>query len=226
MSPSPVVVYLRRSTNKNQKHSLDAQLASIEQFCKENSFKILKVFRETCSGATTDRPEFQEALRFAQRKKAPIIVKSLDRLGRNAEEVISLFSSEQFIVSDLGLNCDPSIIQSLAIYAQYERETISKRTKEGLKAAKAKGIQLGNPDLKKARVKAVKKTKQQADEFALSLHELFALNKGLSLSEQAKKLNQWNIPTRQGKQWTAQAIKNLQTRLKRLCKEEKLDDKK
>ena len=57
------------------------------------------------------------------------------------------------------------MIQMLAVFAEFERDRISERTKEGLAAAKVKGIKLGNPDLETLN----RRHRAEADVFALSM---------------------------------------------------------
>jgi DNA invertase Pin-like site-specific DNA recombinase len=57
-------------------------------------------------------------------------------------------------------------VHILAAMAQYEREQISKRTRDALQAAKARGIKLGNPRIAEAAELGVEAIKAAADQFA------------------------------------------------------------
>ena len=56
-----------------------------------------------------------------------------------------------FIVTELGPDVDPFMLHIHAAVAEKERNRIAQRTKEALAAAKARGQQLGNPDIGKLR---------------------------------------------------------------------------
>ena len=58
------------------------------------------------------------------------------------------------IVTELGVDTDPFMLHIYAALAQKERALISARTKAALKAAKVRGVKLGNPDARKALVAA------------------------------------------------------------------------
>ena len=55
----------------------------------------------------------------------------------------------QFIVTKLGGNVDPFMLHIYAALAEKERAMISERTKVALRAAKGRGVQLGNPNVGK-----------------------------------------------------------------------------
>ena len=52
-----------------------------------------------------------------------------------------------FLVAELGVDTDPFVLHLYAALAEKERSMISKRTKQALAAAKARGVVLGNPAL-------------------------------------------------------------------------------
>jgi DNA invertase Pin-like site-specific DNA recombinase len=71
-----------------------------------------------------------------------------------------------FIVSELGADADPFMLHLYAALAEKERALISQRTREALKAAKERGITLGNPNLDEVRGLAAAATRKVSDDFA------------------------------------------------------------
>ena len=185
---------------------------------REHKLKIIKVFQETISGKSIERPELENALLLAQKKQISIIVDEISRIGRDASEVINLLNTQHFISVEDGLDADEYELHHNAIEAQREGERISRRTKNGLQTAKGKGIQLGNPQIEKAQKLGVAKVQQNADEFALQFEGLLQAMENGSHSFIAKQFNQTNTKTRRGGKWTAQSVKNLRQRVKNIRK--------
>ena len=211
-----IIIYLRRSTDKGQKHSLKAQRIKTQRFCKDNNLIAVEIYEETASGKNLNRPALQQALELSKRKKYPIVVASVDRIGRNAGDVINLLESFSFISVKDGIQANKFELQSSAIKAQQEVEVIGERTKDGLEAASLKGVQLGNPQIHDAQKLGVAKIKQNADDFALKLKGIFDSIQNMSLKKQSELLEKAEVPTRRGGRWTAQSVKNLHQRLRNL----------
>jgi DNA invertase Pin-like site-specific DNA recombinase len=102
-----------------------------------------------------------------------------------------------------------------ATFAQHEAERISQRTKDGLRAAKRKGVVLGMPAnlTKQARAKGMKARINNARTATANIQasELIKMyNKdGLSLRTIASKLNESGYTTRRGAEFTAMQVKRL-----------------
>ena len=72
----------------------------------------------------------------------------LDRLSRNVAFISGLMAQKvPFIVAALGRNVDSFVLHIYAALAQQEREMISRRTKEALAVAKARGVRLGRQEI-------------------------------------------------------------------------------
>jgi DNA invertase Pin-like site-specific DNA recombinase len=86
-------------------------------------------------------------------------VAKLDRLTRNVHFLVGLLESGvRFKAADMP-EADKTMVHLMAVFAEWERDQISARTKAALQAAKARGVRLGNPHLRednKARSKAAK----------------------------------------------------------------------
>jgi len=84
----------------------------------------------------------------ARRLKCAIAVAKLDRLSRDVHFISSLMAQRvPFVVAELGPDVDPFVLHLYAALAEKERAMISRRTKDALRAAKARGVVLGNPRL-------------------------------------------------------------------------------
>ena len=98
------------------------------------------------------------------------------------------------------------MLHLFAALAQKERALISQRTREALKAAKARGVRLGNPKLDEVRARAYASTKAEADRFAANVRpviEQIRAAGATSLRAIARALNARGVPTARGGEWTA-----------------------
>lgn len=135
------VAYYRVSTAKQGKSGLglEAQRAAVVAHVGSP----LAEYVEVESGKRNDRPQLQAALDYARLTGATLVVAKLDRLSRNAAFLNTLLDSGQPIAFADMPHADRLTIGLMAQLAQWEREAISKRTKEALGAAKARGRKLG-----------------------------------------------------------------------------------
>lgn len=120
------------------------------------------LFMDKKSGKDFDRPAYQRMMKRLKRGDL-LIVKSIDRLGRNYEEIIQqwrIITKEKGVdikVLDmplldtrhgknlLGTFIADLVLQVLSFVAQNERENIRQRQTEGIAAAKARGVRFGRP---------------------------------------------------------------------------------
>jgi DNA invertase Pin-like site-specific DNA recombinase len=130
--------YGRVSTQ--EQHPEAQQDALIAAGCDE-------VYIDRASGKLASRPELDKAL-LRLREGDSLVITKLDRLGRSLKNLIEL--SEQLkergialIVLDQGIDTSNAIgrmfYQILGAVAEFERELIVERTKDGLAAARARG---------------------------------------------------------------------------------------
>jgi DNA invertase Pin-like site-specific DNA recombinase len=201
-----VVAYLRVSTAQQGKSGLglEAQREAIRRFADTHRLTIAEEFTEVKTGKRADallhRPKLAAALKLARRRKCPVVVAKLDRLSRDVHFISGLMAERvPFIVAELGPDVDPFMLHIYAAMAQKERALISERTKAGLRAAKARGVVLGNPELAAERKAAAL---ARANAIKPILMEL----KGRSAHAVARELNQRNIATPTGAAWSAKTV--------------------
>ena len=219
MAEGKFISYIRVSTDKQGKSGLglEAQRTAIENHLNGGSWKLLKEYVEVESGKNNDRPKLREALETCRRTEATLLIAKLDRLSRNVAFIANLMESKVKFVA-----CDFPTANNLTVYilaamAEYEREMISKRTKDALKAAKARGVVLGKPEnlsakaAKKGRTLGTKVRIAKADEHAKRFSQIIPayMKEGLSLNAIARKLNDDRELTSRGRTWTATAVQRV-----------------
>lgn len=156
--------YMRISTQK-EKQTTDRQRITLEQYAEDNKFKFDELVEERISGTikSESRPRFN-ILGNKLRNNDVLIVTDIDRLGRNADDVIMEFKKLKaqgirVIALDTPYLNEWEKVQDSSIYnmiadifitlkahmAQQEREKTIQRINQGLAVAKAKGKALGRP---------------------------------------------------------------------------------
>jgi DNA invertase Pin-like site-specific DNA recombinase len=220
-----VVSYLRVSTQK-QGHSglgLAAQRKSIDAFIEQRGARVLESFKEVESGKSADRPQLAKALHLAKVTGATLVIAKLDRLSRNAAFLLTLRDSGvKFIAADMP-DANELTVGIMALVAQQEREAISKRTREALEAARARGQRLGNPNgaaaLRRARkgnAAALRSVRQTASAHARRLAPVIdsLRDDGItSLGAIAAALTERCMLTPRGGKWHKASVRNLLARL-------------
>ena len=156
MAEGTFVSYLRVSTREQGRSGLglEAQRAAVADFLNGGNWTLAREFVEVESGRKADRPELAKALALCRAIGARLVVAKIDRLARNVHFVSGLMESGvDFVAADM-----PSInrltIHVIAAVAEEEARAISKRTKDALAAAKARGTVLGGRRVRKATTEA------------------------------------------------------------------------
>jgi DNA invertase Pin-like site-specific DNA recombinase len=224
-----LVAYLRVSTVRQGRSGLglQAQQKSVEDFASSRGAEVAEVFTEVETGKNDKRPELAKALHLAEVTGATLVIAKLDRLSRNAAFLLTLRDSgAKFIAADMP-DANELTVGIMALVAQQEREAISKRTKEALQAAKARGQKLGNPNGAAALRRAGKGNKgslrairANADRHAQRLSPVVEdiRQSGLvSLGAIAAELNERGMLTPRGGKWHASSVRNLLLRLDKLA---------
>ena len=211
----PAIAYIRVSTARQGKSGLglEAQQAALSRFAAAEDFDIVQTFEEVETGKGADaldrRPQLAAALKRAARLKGPIIVAKLDRLSRDVHFISGLMQHKTpFIVAELGADTDPFMLHIYAALAEKERAFISRRTKDALAAARARGVKLGG--LNRGGI-----AKQQAAaDFAERMRSTFEELADLSARQAAATLNAFGIKTAEGGQWHASQVVRVRERLR------------
>ena len=134
-----IAIYVRVSTDKQE---LNTQLEICKKHAEIKGYEIYKVYSDIISGTTSSRNGFNELLKDMRAYKFKgIVFTKLDRLARSLSHLLSLF--EEFknkgvdvIVISQNIDTTTSTgklqMQILGAFAEFERNIISERTKEGL----------------------------------------------------------------------------------------------
>ena len=215
---SQYIAYYRVSTDKQGRSGLglDAQREAVTRFLAHSGGRLAAEYTEIESGKThTNRPQLEDALQESRRRRAILIIATLDRLARNVHFISGLMESKvPFIVADMP-SASPFELHIRAAMAEEERRRISQRTKAAMAAAKARGVQFGNPQLDKIN----NRRRRRADEFAASLAPIIAQVKaeGYTTIESIKnELNRRDVPTAKGGNWHTPTVHNLVKRIERI----------
>lgn len=138
------VGYIRVSTDDQ---SLDRQRKTM------TDNKVYKVFAEKYTGKTAERPELKLLLEYI-REGDTLYIDSMSRLARNSRDFVNICDDLLHrginIVSikenlDTGTQTGRFIATILAAMAQIERENMLEYQKEGVRAARERGVKFGTP---------------------------------------------------------------------------------
>ncbi len=137
--------YYRVSTERQGKSGLglDAQQQAVRAFCQSNGYTLAGEFIEIESGKRNNRPVLGEALAVCKKRHATLLIAKLDRLGRNVGFITRLMEAKVDFKAVDNPDADKVVVHVMAVFAEHERDMISKRTKAALEAAKKRGVELG-----------------------------------------------------------------------------------
>ncbi len=145
-----------RVSSKDQNE--DRQLIALHEVGVERK----NIYLDKKSGKDFERPQYKKLLRKLK-KDDLLYIKSIDRLGRNYEEILEQWrvltkdKGIDIVVLDMplldtrrgkdlmGTFLSDIVLQVLSFVAENERTNIKQRQAEGIAAAKAKGVRFGRP---------------------------------------------------------------------------------
>lgn len=157
MRETKYYAYVRVST---QEQNEDRQVIAL----KEAGVPESHIYMDKLSGKDFERPQYKKLLRKLD-KHSVLFIKSIDRLGRNYEDlweqwrIITKEKGADIVVIDmpildtrreknlLGTFISDIILALLSYVAENERTNIRQRQAEGIAAAKLKGIKFGRPPI-------------------------------------------------------------------------------
>ena len=206
-----VIGYIRVSTDEQGEkgHSLADQAAQIEAWCKLNGHTLTGIYSDVVSSRNIPKLLNRDrAITDVEGRQADAIVtKDLDRFSRgllDGATQLDRASRKGWTLLTLDgtdtRNAETQVITGIKlVIAQEERRKISKRTKDGLAAARAKGITLGRP-----------RSVDDATYNASVARILTEHSSGKSYSAIAKDLTSDGVPTpANGVQWYPATVRDI-----------------
>lgn len=154
---SNIYGYVRVSTKEQNE---DRQIIAM----REMGVPEKNIFMDKQSGKNFDRPQYRRLVRH-MKKDDLLYIKSIDRLGRNYEEIQNQW---RYLTKDKGVDIcvidmllldtrrgkdlmgtflSDIVLQVLSFVAENERTNIRQRQAEGIAAAKARGVRFGRPEI-------------------------------------------------------------------------------
>ena len=146
-----------RVSSKDQNEA--RQIIALSQFPvkKEN------IYIDKFSGKDFDRPKYSELIKILKEQDI-LVIKEIDRLGRNYEEILEQWRvitkeiKADIVVLDMplldtrtrkenltGTFIADLVLQILSYVAETEQQSIKQRQREGIEAAKKRGVKFGRP---------------------------------------------------------------------------------
>lgn len=184
--------YLRIST-------VDKQEFTRQEFVLKD-YKIDQYFEEKISGTkkASSRPEFEKLLQVVKQGDT-IYFESMSRMARSMQDLIDttnllankmkvkvVFIKENIVVGGNGMDAMTGLIFNImGAFAQFERDLISDRTKQSLKAKQESGIILGRPKVIDPAIEQEVRKNYKKGYKLRELHEIY----GLSLATLSRIIN-------------------------------------
>ena len=220
-----VAKYIRVSTDMQD---FSRQEDGLNEFISRNpNWVTFGSFDDVKSGKSDQRDGFRKMMNLARANQFQVLVvwdldrfvRSLTDLIKNCEELMQRGVDVYFVNQNIRMDTTPEsqfTFHILGAAAQFERNLISRRTKEGMKAAKARGVKFGVP-LKLGKKKQEmfkqlwndgKKVGEIAKYFDISYSTMKRYRRSLNL-EQRGKSNL--IPKRP--EWAEHLLKNRRNKI-------------
>jgi len=157
MKKKRAALYMRVSSGEQ---NTDAQERALQEYVQRRDWMIHRVYRDQgLSGANSNRPALNEMLKDCRRGSLDVVVVwKFDRFARSLKALISGLElcralGIDFVsvteAVDTSLPAGELVFQMIGAVAQFERSLIGERVKSGLANARAKGIVLGRPPLRR-----------------------------------------------------------------------------
>lgn len=156
-NPERVALYMRVSSEEQrEKESIATQDGFLEEYCKLYGHEVVGIYKDEAISGTVPMRERPDGARLLTDAKAGgfevVLSYKLDRIGRSLLVVVDAHDRLQEAGASLRSATEPIdtsspagrlIFQMLASFAEFERATITERSRDGLQRAFKNGVQLG-----------------------------------------------------------------------------------
>src|SRR5215471_788877 len=223
---TPAVLYARYSPRPDAEEcdSVEKQIERCRTYCSKQGYTIVKEFsdKNMSGGRADNRPGLQAAIRETIKHKATLVVYSRDRLARENADDADIVRRIIKAGADLESVTEPFDIKDeagermggmLAVWAQYQRRQIQKRTSKAMRKYQAEGRRMTRldrcpygwrPDPSDPR-----RLIEDADEQAIMTTTIRALRQeGKGPRAIARSLNEAGLRCR-SKEWSHSAVRSI-----------------
>lgn len=214
------VLYARVSTDKQAAtgHGLHAQKVRLHEFADKRGLDVVEfIADEGVSGKDLERDGMKRVLELAANGALDaVVVTKADRVSRNVRDLLNLSAALEaygvgLVTCDEQFDATTPIGKALsamrAVFAQLESDMARARTREGMAAAKAKGVRLGRPPVG-WRIMDGRWEQTERHPIVVRAHELRVT--GMTLAAIADLLNTERVPTGSGRgRWAIPAVRRL-----------------
>jgi site-specific DNA recombinase len=223
-----IACYCRVSTDEQAREgiSIDEQQNRLQAYCISQGWTNFKFYIDDgYSAKNTKRPQLQKLFNdIKQEKVTTVLVTKIDRFTRRLKDMLDLHkiledhnisfcsSSESF---DTSTAVGRMMLQILTMFAEFERERISERVTDNMLFNAENGKVQQPPcfgyDIIENELNPNKKEKifiinKEEKKWAIKIFRLF-VDENWGYMKIAKFLNQNNVKTKKGKEWSAQGVR-------------------
>lgn len=203
-----VIAYRRVSTESQGESGLglEAQTEAVEAYCYLHGHTVVEWYEDVASGSRQDRQGFQFAMdALRDRKAGGLIVAKVDRMTRSLGQFAQIMDTSrkqgwELIALDLGVDtttaAGKAMASLLAVFAQFERDMASERTKAAVERRRERlggtlpGTRPGVPDTLRSRLARMRA-------------------QGMTFRAIAASLEREGVPTAQGGVWRPGTVKHI-----------------
>jgi DNA invertase Pin-like site-specific DNA recombinase len=196
--------------------SAQAQRSAVQTFAQHHDAMIIAEYADT----SADRPKLAEAIARAKLAKATLVVAEIGRIARNVAFTTALMESGVEFVALDNPQVNRLTVHVLVAAAEDERLRRSRRTRDAMAAAKARGVKLGSArpghwdgiEHKRgwrqgAKAAGIVRTQRAKDAYAFLLPKIRELRAaGRTLEEIAEWLTEQGHQTTAGKPWNTATV--------------------
>lgn len=182
-----------KGKNKNgemvKRQDPEVQLIKLREFARNRRYEVVKEYTDRASGSNAYRPGFEDLMKAAFHREFDIIlIVRLDRITRSLSNLLNIMEDLQrakvdLIATDQSITLDSPtgklMVHLLGAFAEWEKEIIRERVKDGLDKARIRGTKSG---------KAIGRPPTYSIEQLEQANQLLRNNPHISLSELSRRV--------------------------------------